>query len=317
MLSRRKFLKTQAAGITLPFAVADAAAKAQPWDDALSSPAADPRPESAQPRIIDCHHHYNGDPAYLEKLASKLESVDGMAFVLTEPPDLQSAKSVIDRYPRRLVGFGEISLDDPQPIDLVHRFRDAGFRGLGELEYPRANYDDPRYWSIYERAEYYGMIVLFHTGIVSRDHPETPTDVSSERMRVTRLDLIARRFPRIEVIGAHSGNPDYQWAAEIARWNPNVHLDLSGSSLIKTRDDYAFFKKIFWWSGVESPHTPASGTSAFEKLVFGSDCFGGDLSEFDLALARYRKMLTACGVPVQAQANIFSGSAWRILNSKG
>src|SRR5205814_2399 len=84
--------------------------------------------------------------------------------------------------------------------------------------------------------------------------------------------------------GAHLGNPDYAWAAEIARWNPNLYFDLSGSSLIKKQDDYTFFKSIFWWSGVVSPHTPKSGTSAFEKLVFGSDVFNGEIEEFDREL---------------------------------
>jgi hypothetical protein len=65
---------------------------------------------------------------------------------------------------------------------------------------------------------------------------------------------------------------------------------------------------------VVSPHSPASVAHAFEKLVFASDCFGGDLDEFDLSLSRYQKMLAACGVPASAQANIFSGTAWRLLN---
>jgi hypothetical protein len=135
-------------------------------------------------------------------------------------------------------------------------------------------------------------------------------------MRVNHLDLIARMFPRITVIGAHLGNPDYAWAGEIGRWNSNVLFDASGSSLIKKQDDYAFFKSVFWWGGVSSPHSPASSASAFEKLVFASDCFGGDLGEFDLSLTRYQKMLSACDVPAAAQYNIFSGTLWRILNNK-
>jgi uncharacterized protein len=61
------------------------------------------------------------------------------------------------------------------------------------------------------------------------------------------------------------------------------------------------------------PHTPESSTSAFDKLVFGSDVFHGDLAEFDRELDRYHKMLDACGVPKKAQAMIFSGTMWRIL----
>jgi hypothetical protein len=158
------------------------------------------------------------------------------------------------------------------------------------------------------------MIILFHTGIVLRDNPKIPVDVSVERMRVTTLDGIARRFPGITIIGAHLGNPDYAWAGEIARWNPNVYFDASGSTLIKLQNNYTFLNSIFWWSGVESPHTPKSSASAFEKLVFGSDVFGGDLEEFDRELARYHKMLDACNVPQKAQDNIFAGTLWHVLH---
>lgn len=266
------------------------------------------------PKLVDAHVHHNGDRAFLEKLVAKLDSVDGVAFLLTRPKDIEQVKLFIAQHPHRLIGFGNIKLDDPDALALVDRFHAAGFRGLGEISSSLKNYDDRSYWPIYERAEKYGMILVFHTGIVMRPDPSLPTDVSVDRMRPTTLDAVVRRFPMVTVIGAHLGNPDYAWGAEIARWNPNLFFDLSGSSLIKKQDDYAFFKSIFWLSGVQSPHTPKSGTSAFEKLVFGSDVFDGGLEEFDRALDRYHKMLDACGVPSDAQANIFAGTLWRILN---
>jgi len=271
------------------------------------------------PHLVDGHVHYNGDPAFLEKLAAKLEAVDGVAFLLTTPKDLPSLQTFRSQHPalaHRIIGSGDIKLDDPRALEQIDRFHAAGFRGLGEFTSPLKNYDDRSYWPIYERAEQYGMIVLFHTGIVMRPDPSIPADISVDRMRITTLDGIARRFPKLTVIGAHMGNPDYAWAAEIGRWNPNLYFDLSGSSLIKKQDDYTFFKSIFWWSGVVSPHTPKSGASAFEKLVFGSDVFNGELEEFDRELERYHKMLDACGVPPEAQNNIFAGTLWRILQKQ-
>jgi len=61
---------------------------------------------------------------------------------------------------------------------------------------------------------------------------------------------------------------------------------------------------------------PVSSTSAFEKLVFGSDVFNGELNEFDRELDLYHQMLDACGVSRAAQDNIFSGTLWRILNRR-
>ena len=268
----------------------------------------------AQPKLIDAHLHYNGDSAFLKRLLVRLDEADGLAFLMTDPKDLDGVKDSVKQHANRLVGFGEIQLDAPDVLHQIDRFHTAGFRGLGEISSPRKNYDDPAYAPVYARAEKYGMIILFHTGIVNRTKPDVPEDVSVDRMRVTTLDNIARRFPKITVIGAHLGNPDYAWAAEIARWNPNIYFDLSGSTLIKKQEDYTFFKSIFWWSGITSPHSPKGGPSAFEKIVFGSDVFGGELEEFDRELERYHKMLDACGVSPEAQANIFSGTLWRILN---
>ena len=279
-------------------------------------PAAAQSATAQPPKLIDAHMHYDGEPGFVEKLVAKLDSVDGVAFLLTTPKAFDSAQAAIRQHPNRLIGFGDIKLDDPHVLELVDRFHAAGFRGLGEISSPLKNYDDRSYWPIYQRAEQYGMILLFHTGIVNRPDPSVATDISVDRMRPTTLDGIVRRFPKTTVIGAHLGNPDYAWAAEIARWNPNLYFDLSGSSLIKKQDDYTFFRSIFWWSGVVSPHTPKGGPSAFEKLVFGSDVFNGELEEFDRELERYHKMLDACGVPPAAQANIFAGTLWRILNQQ-
>ena len=270
----------------------------------------------AQPKLIDAHLHYNGDPAFLKLLLAKLDSVDGLAFLLVDPKDLDGVKDAVKQHANRFVGFGEIQLDAPDVLRQIDRFDTAGFRGLGEISGPKHNYDDPVYSPVYARAEKYGMFILFHTGIVNRTQPEIPADISVDRMRATTLDNIARRYPKITIIGAHLGNPDYAWAAEITRWNPNIYWDLSGSTLIKKQEDYTFFKSIFWWSGIASPHSPKGGTSAFGRIVFGSDVFNGELEEFDRELERYHKMLDACGVSSEAQANIFAGTLWRILNKQ-
>lgn len=267
-----------------------------------------------QPKLIDCHLHHNGDPGFLDKLVAKLDSLQGMAMLIVEPKDLKSVTDFTKGHPNKLIGLGQVELDAPDALATIDRFHAAGFRGLGELTKPHYSYDDRRYWPLYARAEKYGMIILFHTGIVNRTTPEIPSDSSSDRMRPSTLDLIARRFPKLTIIGAHLGNPDYAWAGEIARWNPNVYFDVSGSTLIKKQDEYQFFKSIFWWTSVASAHTPKSAAPAFEKLVFGSDVFEGDLGELDRELERYKNMLDACGVAPEVQANIFSGTLWRLLN---
>lgn len=274
--------------------------------------AADGRP----PKLIDAHVHYNGDPAFLDKFLAKLEAVDGQALLIAQQKDIPAIQKFTAAHPGRFHGLGQMSLDHPDAIKLVDEFHNAGFRGLGELTGPEYSFDDRRYWPIYERAEKYGMIIMFHTGIVNRRNFAEPMNVSSDRMRVSTLDLIARRFPKLTLIAAHLGNPDYEWAAEIGRWNPNLLFDVSGSTLYKKQADLTFFKSIFWWDNVVSPHTPKSNVSAFEKLVFGSDVFGGEIAEFDRELDLYKKLLNACGVAPASQENIFSGTLWKVLQKK-
>ena len=67
---------------------------------------------------------------------------------------------------------------------------------------------------------------------------------------------------------------------------------------------------------VVSPHTPKTNISAFEKLVFGSDIFNGEIAEFDRELDLYKKLLKACDVPEASQQNVFNGTLHRILNKK-
>jgi uncharacterized protein len=266
------------------------------------------------PKLIDAHVHHNGDVAFLDKLTARLEALDGMAFLLTRPQHLEQVQEYMKKKPGRLIGFGDISLDDPRALEQIDQFNKAGFRGLGEISRTRKPFDDPSYTPIYDRAAKYGMMLLFHTGIVNRTRPDVAEDVSVDRLRVTLLDNIARRYPKTTIIGAHLGNPDYEWAGEIGRWNPNLFFDLSGSTLIKKQEDPTFFKSIFWWSSVASPHTPKGQASAFEKVIFASDVFGGELEELDRSIERYQRMLNANGVSKEAQANIFGGTVWRIIN---
>jgi uncharacterized protein len=267
------------------------------------------------PKLVDVHVHHNGELAFLNQLVGRLEKHNGTAFLLVKPEHLKQVTDFMSAHPGRIVGFGDVALDDPKVLDQIDQFHRAGFRGLGEISRTRKPYDDPSYTPVYDRAAKYGMMLLFHTGIVNRGHPEVAEDVSVDRLRVTLLDNIARRYPATTIIVAHLGNPDYAWAGEMGRWNPNMFFDVSGSTLIKKQEDPTFFKSIFWWSSVASPHTPKGQGSAFEKIVFGSDVFGGELEEFDRSLERYQRMLNACGVSKEAQANIFGGTMSRILGN--
>src|SRR5215218_6355354 len=85
------------------------------------------------PKFIDAHVHYNGDPAFLKKLISRLDQLDGMAFLLTKPAHLQQVADLVAAKPGRVVGFGDVALDDSKALEQIDRFHQAGFRGIGEI----------------------------------------------------------------------------------------------------------------------------------------------------------------------------------------
>ena len=56
----------------------------------------------------------------------------------------------MNRHPDRIIAVGAVWLDDDPP-SLVNDLRGRGFRGLKVIA-PRAHYDDPSYFPIYEAA---------------------------------------------------------------------------------------------------------------------------------------------------------------------
>jgi predicted TIM-barrel fold metal-dependent hydrolase len=299
--SRRKFLTGAAAAAAVSHNAL-----------ALASQAVAPASNQAADRVIDMHVHFDEtNPNFVRDLVKVIEPLNITACVLTPYANRQVIASAAQQYPARIIPFGSLDLDAPDALQQTQEFHKLGYRGLGELEFVKKPYSDPSYMPVYELANQYAWVVLFHTGIVLRRKFDEPEDVASYRMRAFHLEEIARRFPRITVLGAHCGNPEYEWAGEVARWNPNVFFDLSGSSLTKMQDRLADLRKIFWWTGTKwKTRTPEDDPNAFVKLVFGSD---EGLDGIAPALAQYRAMFKACEIPARTQKLILGGTLAKIL----
>jgi uncharacterized protein len=304
-ISRRRFLR--AAATTVPLsAVVDSATATLTIDKLSSKP-------SAGERIVDIHVHFDeNNPNFIRDLVSLAERINLTACLLTPYPHRAQVADAAKQYPKQIVPFGFVDLDATDVLAQVRDFRALGYRGLGELEFVKKPYTDVDYLPVYELANDYGWILMFHTGIVLRRTFDQPENVASYRMRAFHLEEIARRFPKLTVIGAHCGNPEYEWAAEVARWNPNVFFDLSGSTLTKMSNRLAEFKNIFWWSGQGEwkTQTPANDPSAFIKLVFGSD---SGLEGIEQVANQYRTLFKACDVPAGTQQMIMAGTLSNLL----
>lgn len=302
------------------FLIAAGASAVSLSQDALTTPRAgiilpgdlSPTLEKPSDRIVDVHIHFDDkNPNFISDLVKVSNRLNMTACVLTPYVNRKVVADAAGQYPEQIVPIGFVDLDAPDVVQQVEEFHKLGYRGLGELEFVKKPFTDPSYTPVYELANRYRWVVLFHTGIVLRKKFDEPEDVASYRMRAFYLEEIARRFPNITVLGAHCGNPEYEWAAEVARWNPNVFFDLSGSTLSKMQDRLSDFRKIFWWSDAAwGTKTPEGDTSAFVKLVFGSDT---GLDGIERVLGQYRALFEACKVPARTQRLILGGTIAKIL----
>lgn len=224
-------------------------------------------------KIIDAHHHLGTDEGYADRLAETCASLHIVKVCLAciSVPGLKQdnntrAKAAMKKYPDLFVGFGGVNMWDNDGPDQAQRLYDNGFKGI-KLIVPPKPYHDPSFYPLYERAQALGMPVLFHLGIVAR-LPEFTFRVDSNLMRPVYLDTIARAFPDLTLIGAHLGNPWHEEATMSCRWNPNLYMDLSGSTL-KCKNPQ-FLGELLWWTPTTF-YGDAEGRAAWEKIIFSSD----------------------------------------------
>ena len=257
--------------------------------------------------IIDSHQHFRSEPGYIDTLVSIYEPRNAMACVLTPLDALETVRRAAASHPMVVIPYGYIQIDHPDVLQHIDRFAKAGFKGI-KMHRPKYDWDNFGYFPVYRKLEKLGLVALFHTGIVagSSDDPEPS---SMARMRPAFLHTIARSFPRLRIQGAHLGNPWYEEAAEVARWEKNLYFDLTGSSLIKKANDLAVFSKYLWWEG-PTAHSSPDAVYAFEKLVFGTDEPPANL---DAVIARFDAMLDANRVPEASRRLIYAGTMARIL----
>ena len=143
------------------------------------------------------------------------------------------------------------------------------------------------------------MPILCHTGMLVRTVADKEYGASSAKMRPVFLDTVARAFPDLNLIAAHLGVPWNEEAAAVARFNPNVYVDLTGAKGgWRNQKPVDFFRDLFaWWGG-------------YEKIVFGTDVH---YSEMEWVLEDQRRLFEALGIGEDTLASILGGTMSRLL----
>ena len=121
---------------------------------------------------------------------------------------------------------------------------------------------DEKYTPAYKLAEKYKVPVVFHTG------DTYSTEAMLKFAHPLTIDEVAVKFPKVNFVIAHCGNPWTKSAAEVAYKNPNVFLDVSAflvgdlKKLPKQKVETYVVGPIKWIFGyLEDP----------TKLMFGTD----------------------------------------------
>jgi predicted TIM-barrel fold metal-dependent hydrolase len=126
-------------------------------------------------------------------------------------------------------------------------------------------------------------------------------------MRPIHLDHIARTIPGLRIVGAHLGNPWSDEAAMACRWNPNLFFDLSGSLLKYRKPDY--LGGLLWWKA-SGPYKSPDGTSAWQKIVFGSDVAPDEVAD---VIHDYEVLMDALNLDADLRQQIWGGTAMKVL----
>lgn len=199
--------------------------------------------------MIDAHVHIGPEGSELsaEQLIAQMDR-NGISNALVFPFlggnfTNRSIEEATEKYPDRLTGICAVNPFDKNAADELERCLKKGFRGLKLHPFLHGlNLSSHLNDCLFELVRDYKGIVIAHG---TSDLYNCPLE----------FDRMAKRFPEIPIVMAHSG---YFWeweqAIEIALENDNLFLETSRVPVYETERilEKAGTKKVIW--GSDSPY---------------------------------------------------------------
>jgi predicted TIM-barrel fold metal-dependent hydrolase len=209
----------------------------------------------------------------------------------------------VKEHPDRLLGNVYIDPREPDAMDTLKRLLDQGFRAV--KLFPPVGFDPSleRFYPLYEEIERRGVPLLVHTGqtnikILSKD-PKVRRATDSRFAHPMNFDQLARLFPHIPFVFAHSGYPHFIEAWSVAHANINVYLDISGSGP--------------WTDGIPLVYNAIGGQNCipidFTRVIWGSD----NCLPQEEHIARMSTYLRQMGAGGEQRKLIFGETARKLL----
>jgi predicted TIM-barrel fold metal-dependent hydrolase len=264
--------------------------------------------------LIDFHATVLEEPGYGEALAETARNLgfDRLCIGGGEPRYGLASNSVVrrlaDSYPGLFVPFARLQLGQDGPA-AVERFAQVGFAGL-RIWAPPAPWDDDAFRPVFAAAETLKMPVLCHTGLLPRTAIDIATGVRPDNARPVHLDLVARRFPELKLIGVGLGRPWYDEAVETMRLNPNIYFDLSGGVC---RVKSAQFLSELLHPGAAAARSPWQESDPggdADRLLFGTAM---PPTEIEAAERNCRRLFRTMGLETATVDGIMGSTAAAIL----
>lgn len=229
--------------------------------------------------IIDAHTHvwkYEIDgrtatPEMLQK-AMKDAGVEYALVIAGEIPSyesLPSSRELIELLEGRenlfvIAAVSPSTLTSERLDELEDHMKTGKVKGVKlYLGYEHYYPNDERLTPLYELAARQNIPVVFHTGFLW-----DPDNMGlAKYANPLGIDEVAVRFPKLNVVIAHMGNPWLVECAVVAQKNPNVYIDVSGYfaefvTPFSEEEKRMFLADLERLHGLIGPH---------RKLLYGTD----------------------------------------------
>lgn len=266
---------------------------------------------------IDFHYHYADTENFVDGLLAEMDRADvNLTLLMGGPEDAfweykqcgfapnEKVRKAVKDHPDRFVGNVYLDPRWPDACEVFERYLADDFRCV--KMFPPVGFmpDDERYFPLYEKIEGAGVPLLFHAGqtnikIISKE-PGVRKATNSRYSHPLNFDMIARLFPRLPIVLAHMGYPNYVETWSVAHANPNIYMDISGSGP--------------WTEGIPIVFNALGGNQFipldFKRVIWGSD---NCLTQAE-HLARSEVYLRQMGCSSLERKMVFGETAKRLLN---
>lgn len=220
--------------------------------------------------IIDMHQIIPKKPGMAEAQVQLMEHIGIEKALLQSVPTKVSSISnnydLLEVKNKHREKFWISHFMDPRHPLALKRLRQYKERGVNVIKLlPCLGYepDHPKWDKFWRKMESLHQVAMVHTGFITARHKkeelESKRFLSSKYGDPLLFDIIARKFPRLQIILCHTGGTIWaDSAAQMINQHDNVWGDISGSGLLALKKIFNTSIGINWdklfWGNDSSPY---------------------------------------------------------------